>query len=67
MVTDITRDIKELDYSKKHLETAISTLRRVSTLISGTRQLREFVAAEEYRPAHDLLNVSIVSLCVGNG
>ena len=49
MVQEICRDIKKLDYAKRHLTTSITTLRRLSMLISATQNLQ--LAAEERRYA----------------
>lgn len=40
MVQEICRDIKKLDYAKKHLTHAITALRRLSMLVSATDQLQ---------------------------
>ena len=40
MVQEICRDIKKLDYAKRHLTTSITTLRRLSMLISATQNLQ---------------------------
>jgi len=32
MVQEITKDIKELDYAKRHLTTSITTLRKLNML-----------------------------------
>mmetsp|Transcript_6744 Transcript_6744/g.18881 ORF Transcript_6744/g.18881 Transcript_6744/m.18881 type:complete len:738 (-) Transcript_6744:326-2539(-) len=55
MVQEICRDIKKLDYAKKHLTQAITALRRLSMLVSATDQLQATAEARNYREAANLL------------
>ncbi len=54
-VTEICRDIKQLDYTKKHLATSIATLRRLLSLMNGTEQLAIMVKEKHYQLTEDLL------------
>ena len=47
MVEEICRDIKKLDYAKRHLTTTITALRRLSMLVNA-------VGAHELPTAHEL-------------
>ena len=55
MVQEICRDIKKLDYAKKHLTQAITALRRLSMLVSATDQLQATAEARSYHEAANLL------------
>uniref|UniRef100_A0A061RIS0 Vacuolar protein sorting-associated protein 53 n=2 Tax=Tetraselmis sp. GSL018 TaxID=582737 RepID=A0A061RIS0_9CHLO len=55
MVQEICRDIKKLDYAKKHLTHSITALRRLSMLVSATDQLQATAEARNYREAANLL------------
>ncbi|KAL4452083.1 hypothetical protein ABPG75_007745 [Micractinium tetrahymenae] len=55
MVQEICRDIKKLDYAKKHLTATITALRRLSMLINAVDQLQLSVERHEYAEAAHLL------------
>ncbi|DBB02539.1 hypothetical protein WJX82_000485 [Trebouxia sp. C0006] len=55
MVQDICRDIKKLDYAKKHLTYTITALRRLAMLINAVDQLQRAVERQEYSEAAHLL------------
>jgi len=55
MVQEICRDIKKLDYAKKHLTHTITALRRLSMLVSATDQLQATAEGRNYREAANLL------------
>lgn len=55
MVQEICRDIKKLDYAKKHLTATITALRRLAMLINAVDQLQRAVERQEYSEAAHLL------------
>jgi len=55
MVQEICRDIKKLDYAKKHLTHTITALRRLSMLVTATDQLQATAEGRNYREAANLL------------
>eukprot|EP00898_Chlorokybus_atmophyticus_P008215 jgi/Chlat1/8395/Chrsp80S07907 len=55
MVQEICRDIKKLDYAKKHLTTTITALRRLAMLVSAVDQLQDMAANRQYSDAANLL------------
>ncbi|KAK9815375.1 hypothetical protein WJX72_002419 [[Myrmecia] bisecta] len=55
MVQEICRDIKKLDYAKKHLTHTITALRRLAMLINAVDQLQRAVERGEYSEAAHLL------------
>jgi hypothetical protein len=55
MVQEICRDIKKLDYAKKHLTSTITALRRLGMLVSAVEQLEEVAGRKRYRDAANLL------------
>lgn len=55
MVQEICRDIKKLDYAKKHLTYTITALRRLAMLINAVDQLQRAVERQEYSEAAHLL------------
>ncbi|EFN54878.1 hypothetical protein CHLNCDRAFT_23940 [Chlorella variabilis] len=55
MVQEICRDIKKLDYAKKHLTATITALRRLSMLVNAVDQLQLAVERHEYAEAAHLL------------
>ncbi len=55
MVQTICRDIKKLDYAKKHLTATITALRRLGMLVSAVDQLEDVAGRKRYRDAANLL------------
>ncbi|GAB4819166.1 hypothetical protein N2152v2_006212 [Parachlorella kessleri] len=55
MVQEICRDIKKLDYAKKHLTATITALRRLAMLVNAVDQLQLAVERHEYAEAAHLL------------
>ncbi|KAL3139007.1 hypothetical protein ABBQ32_005811 [Trebouxia sp. C0010 RCD-2024] len=55
MVQEICRDIKKLDYAKKHLTYTITALRRLAMLINAVDQLQRAVERHEYAEAAHLV------------
>lgn len=55
MVQEICRDIKKLDYAKKHLTYTITALRRLAMLVNAVDQLQRAVERQEYSEAAHLL------------
>jgi hypothetical protein len=55
MVQEITRDIKSLDYAKKHLTGSITTLNHLKMLVSGVDTLNTLVKQRLYRDVANLL------------
>ena len=55
MVQEICRDIKKLDFAKKHLTTTITALRRLAMLVSAVDQLEAMASKRQYREAANLL------------
>ncbi|GAQ83207.1 vacuolar protein sorting-associated protein 53 [Klebsormidium nitens] len=51
MVQEICRDIKKLDYAKKHITTTITALHRLSMLVSAVDQLQYMAAKRQYKDA----------------
>ena len=56
MVQEISRDIKKLDYAKRHLTTTITGLKRLHMLVTAVDQLDYMARKREYREAANLLN-----------
>lgn len=55
MVQEICRDIKKLDFAKKHLTSTITALRRLAMLVNAVDQLQLAVERHEYAEAAHLL------------
>jgi len=55
MVQEICRDIKKLDYAKRHLTGTITALRRLSMLVSAVEQLETMALRRQYRDSANLL------------
>ncbi|KAG0239768.1 Vacuolar protein sorting-associated protein 53 [Actinomortierella wolfii] len=55
MVHEITRDIKSLDYAKRHLTLSITTLKRLQMLVTAVDQLRAMAQRKQYRESSQLL------------
>jgi len=55
MVQEICRDIKKLDFAKKHLTTTITALRRLAMLVSAVETLEQIASKKEYRDTANLV------------
>ncbi|XP_046839737.1 vacuolar protein sorting-associated protein 53 homolog [Xenia sp. Carnegie-2017] len=55
MVKEITRDIKQLDYAKKHLTNSITTLNHLHMLVGGVEGLQSLTRKRQYREVANLL------------
>lgn len=55
MVQEICRDIKQLDYAKKHLTTSIHSLRNLHMLVSAVDQLTMMAGEKKWRECASLL------------
>ncbi|XP_020111556.1 vacuolar protein sorting-associated protein 53 A isoform X2 [Ananas comosus] len=51
MVQEICRDIKKLDYAKKHITTTITALHRLTMLVSAVEQLQVMASKRQYKEA----------------
>ncbi|KAF9593221.1 hypothetical protein IFM89_020716 [Coptis chinensis] len=51
MVQEICRDIKKLDFAKKHVTTTITALHRLTMLVSAVEQLQVMVSKRQYKGA----------------
>lgn len=51
MVQEICRDIKKLDFAKKHITTTITALHRVTMLVSAVEQLQVMASKRQYKEA----------------
>ncbi|KAF2075222.1 hypothetical protein CYY_003483 [Polysphondylium violaceum] len=58
MVTEICKDIKSLDYAKKNLTTAITTLKRLHMMVMGVEQLKHMVDDKQYSAVAHLLEAT---------
>jgi len=58
MVTEICKDIKSLDYAKKNLTTAITTLKRLHMMVMGVEQLKFMVDDKQYAAVANLLEAT---------
>lgn len=56
MVQEICADIKKLDYAKTHLQTSITSLKRLQMLITAVGQLELLAQEYQYRDAANLLD-----------
>ena len=56
MVQEICRDIKQLDYAKKHLQATITALKRLHMLVTAVDQLQHMAEERYYREAANLLD-----------
>ncbi|KAI9138891.1 Vps53-like protein [Paraphysoderma sedebokerense] len=54
IVQDITRDIKSLDYAKKHLTLSITVLKRLQMLSSAVEQLKMMAQRKQYKDVASL-------------
>ncbi|KAI9260205.1 Vps53-like protein [Sporodiniella umbellata] len=55
MVQEITRDVKSLDYAKRHLTHTVTLLKRLQMLVTAVNQLEEMSKNKEYRESAQLL------------
>jgi hypothetical protein len=55
MVAEICRDIKQLDYAKKHLQTTITAQKRLHMLVTAVDQLEFMASKRQYADAANLL------------
>ncbi|KAF4033636.1 Vps53-like [Phytophthora infestans] len=51
MVQEICRDIKQLDYAKRHLQTTLTALKRLHMLVNAVDQLEFMSSQRNYREA----------------
>ncbi|KAG6391062.1 hypothetical protein SASPL_148810 [Salvia splendens] len=51
MVQEICRDIKKLDFAKKHITTTITALHRLTMLVSAVEQLQAMASKRQYKEA----------------
>ncbi|KAJ4847023.1 Vacuolar protein sorting-associated protein 53 [Turnera subulata] len=51
MVQEICRDIKKLDFAKKHITTTITALHRLTMLVSAVEQLQGMASKRQYKEA----------------
>ncbi|XP_048327618.1 vacuolar protein sorting-associated protein 53 A [Ziziphus jujuba] len=51
MVQEICRDIKKLDFAKKHITTTITALHRLNMLVSAVEQLQVMSSKRQYKEA----------------
>ncbi|CAN0348631.1 unnamed protein product [Ectocarpus sp. 6 AP-2014] len=56
MVQEICRDIKQLDFAKRHLQTTITALKRLHMLVTAVDQLQGVAKAKHYRESANLLD-----------
>jgi len=59
MVQEITRDIKSLDYAKRHLTTSITTLNHLHMLVGGVDSLTTMTEKRQNREAAHLLGAVV--------
>lgn len=57
MVTEISKDIQSLDFSKKNLTATITDLKRFQMLVNAVEQLSSATEGRQYRTAGNLLQV----------
>ncbi|CAG8576657.1 10577_t:CDS:10, partial [Cetraspora pellucida] len=55
MVQEITKDIKSLDYAKKHLTISITALKRLQMLVTAVDQLKIMAQMKQYKETSQLL------------
>uniref|UniRef100_A0A5S6QT54 Vacuolar protein sorting-associated protein 53 homolog n=1 Tax=Trichuris muris TaxID=70415 RepID=A0A5S6QT54_TRIMR len=55
MVTEITRDMKQLDLAKKNLTASITTLNHLHMLVSGVESLESYIKTKNFRDIANLL------------
>eukprot|EP00850_Spirogloea_muscicola_P023182 SM000335S12906 [mRNA] locus=s335:65884:70763:+ [translate_table: standard] len=64
MVQEICRDIKKLDFAKKHITTTITALHRLAMLVSAVEQLQGMAAKRQYKDAAGQLEVLLRPLLI---
>ncbi|CAL5434534.1 unnamed protein product [Camellia sinensis] len=64
MVQKICRDIKKLDFAKKHITTTITALHRLTMLVSAVEQLQLMASKRQYKEAAAQLE-AVNQLCTG--
>lgn len=62
MVQEICRDIKKLDYAKKHITATITALNRLAMLVLAVDRLQTLTANRQYRDAASQLE-AVTQLC----
>ncbi|CAM6084244.1 unnamed protein product [Calypogeia fissa] len=62
IVQEICRDIKKLDFAKKHITTTITALHRLAMLVSAVEQLQGMAAKRQYKEAAGQLE-AVNQLC----
>ncbi|EFJ16271.1 hypothetical protein SELMODRAFT_421950 [Selaginella moellendorffii] len=62
MVQELCRDIKKLDFAKKHITTTITALHRLSMLVSAVEQLQGMASKRQYKEAAGQLE-AVNQLC----
>lgn len=60
----IFRDIKQLDFAKRHLQTTITALKRLHMLVSAVDQLSFMAKQHHYKEAANLVD-AVRQVCVG--
>ncbi|KYQ90916.1 Vps53-like domain-containing protein [Tieghemostelium lacteum] len=58
IVTEICKDIKTLDYAKKNLTTAITTLKKLHMMVLGVEQLKDMAEKKQYATVAKLLEAT---------
>ena len=56
MVAEICADVKKLDFAKKHLTSTITSLRRLSMLVTAVEQLEKHTNNRQYKESANLLH-----------
>lgn len=62
MVQEICRDIKKLDFAKKHITTTVTALHRLAMLVSAVEQLQQMTSKRQYKEAAGQLE-AVNQLC----
>jgi hypothetical protein len=55
MVAEICKDIKQLDYAKRHIQETITALKRLHMVVTAVEQLKAMSTTKQYREAANLL------------
>ncbi|ORX61759.1 hypothetical protein DM01DRAFT_1380582 [Hesseltinella vesiculosa] len=55
MVQDITRDVKTLDFAKRHLTHSVTVLKRLQMLVTAVDQLETMTSNKQYKECAQLL------------
>ncbi|KAL0298649.1 UNVERIFIED_CONTAM: Vacuolar protein sorting-associated protein 53 A [Sesamum radiatum] len=64
MVQEICRDIKKLDFAKKHITTTITALHRLTMLVSAVEQLQVMASKRQYKEAAAQLECYMIAIFV---